>query len=329
MEFRSISDLNKIIKENIYRIQEEKIDLIVGIPRSGLLPASIISLYLNIPMTDFDSFLNGNIYNMGNTKVKENWIKNLDEAKHILIVEDSSVSGNSLKDAKVRLNTSKYKNRCKFLTIFVTEETKKYTDIYFDVCPVPRMFEWNYIHHHGVINACFDIDGVLCEDPTPMENDDGENYINFIRNAKPKFIPSFKIGYLVTSRLEKYREDTEYWLKKNKIQYDKLIMIDLPSKEERIRLGNHGKFKGENYKKLKNTNIFIESEMNQAIEIAKISGKAVFCTSTSEFINESYINKTVKNIKTKSKNIIKKIIPKKIKNIIKKIISKKYNGGKI
>jgi uncharacterized HAD superfamily protein len=28
--------------------------------------------------------------------------------------------------------------------------------------------------------ACFDIDGVLCADPLPEQNDDGEKYINFL-----------------------------------------------------------------------------------------------------------------------------------------------------
>lgn len=320
MKFKTIQDLNSIIKENIYKLANNNIDLIVGVPRSGMLPATIISLYLNLPLTDIDGLLNNKIYNLGNTKVKENWIKSIDEARNILIVEDSSASGNSIKELRDKLNNFKYKDICKILTIYVTEETKYLSDMYFEVCSLPRMFEWNYIHHKGICRACFDIDGVLCEDPTPEENDDGEKYIKFIRNAKLKFAPTFEIGYLVTSRLEKYRNDTEYWLKKNNIKYKKLIMIDLPSKEDRIKLGNHGKFKAEYYKELKDTNIFIESEMNQAIEIAKISGKSVFCTSTSEFIDESKMFKT----KNYLKEIASKVLPSKIKNKLKKY----NNGGK-
>ena len=47
-----------------------------------------------------------------------------------------------------------------------------------------------------------DIDGVLCADPTPEENDDGEKYRHFLLNAPPLFIPKVTIGTLVTSRLE-------------------------------------------------------------------------------------------------------------------------------
>lgn len=317
--FRTIEDLNRIIKSNIYKIQKEQFDLVVAVPRSGFLPASIIALYLNLPLTDFDSLLENKIFSIGKTKTKDNWIKNLDEAKKILIVEDSSASGNSLKELNEKLKNSSLASKCKILTIFVTEETKNIPDFYFDICPVPRLFEWNYIHHKAVRQACFDIDGVLCEDPTEEENDDGEKYVNFIRTAPLKFSPTFTIGYLVTSRLEKYRKDTEFWLENNNIKYNKLIMLDLPSKEERMKLGNHGSFKGETYKKLKDTNIFIESEQNQAIEIAKISGKPVFCTSTSEFITEKYSSYSVKsNIKT----TIKKFIPKNVLKILKKLRKK-------
>ncbi len=111
MEFRTINDLNNIIKRNLYKISE-KFDLIVAVPRSGFLPATMLSLYLNIPMTDLDNFLDGKIYSLGRTKVKDTWIKSIDEAKHILIVEDSSASGTSLNEVKERILISRGGAKC-------------------------------------------------------------------------------------------------------------------------------------------------------------------------------------------------------------------------
>lgn len=193
------------------------------------------------------------------------------------------------------------------------------------------MFEWNYLHHKLLENACFDIDGVLCNDPTPEQNDDGKKYIEFIRNAPLRVTPTFKIGYLVTSRLEKYRKDTEYWLKKNNIQYEHLIMMQFKTKEERIKSGSHGKFKGENYKKFENTNLFVESELHQAVEFAEISGKVVFCTENQSviYIPKDELNEekvVVQKVemklskKDKIKIFIKKIIPNRILIICKKIL---------
>ena len=220
------------------------------------------------------------------------------------------------------------------MTVYVTDETKNIPDIYFEVCNPPRMFEWNYLHHKNLVNACFDIDGVLCVDPTPEQNDDGEKYIDFVRNAPLRVAPSFKIGYLVTSRLEKYRGDTEYWLKKNNIKYDHLIMMQFKTKEERIRSGSHGKFKGEVYSRFKETNLFVESELRQAKEIAEISGKVVFCTENQsviyipKIVNEEVVEQidesklVTVSFKNKVKKFIKKIVPTPIIHFIKKILKR-------
>ena len=57
MNFRTINDSNNLISKNLDKIPKD-IDLIVGVPRSGLFVANLIALYLNLPLTDFDSFLN-------------------------------------------------------------------------------------------------------------------------------------------------------------------------------------------------------------------------------------------------------------------------------
>ena len=59
-------------------------------------------------------------------------------------------------------------------------------------------------------------------------------------------------------------------------------MLNLPSKEERIKQKIHSKFKAEQYKKLTDTVLFIESNPQQAREIALLSGKTVMCVANDE-----------------------------------------------
>lgn len=311
MNFITYNNLNNLIYNNLSKIPND-VDLIVGLPRSGMLIATMISLYLNLPLTDIDSLLNDKIYESGITKKNSKWIKKIEEARKILVVEDSSNTGTSIQKFKDQISNYKYKDKIILLTVFVTKETKKLTDMYFEICSMPRLFEWNYIHHIGVENACFDIDGVLCDDPTEEQNDDGEKYVDFIKNAKVKLKPTFTIECLVTNRLEKYRKETEEWLKKNDIKYNKLIMSPFENKEERIRNNSYGSFKAKLYKKMLKCNIFVESSKTQAIEIARISKKAVFCIENQTFYKPSNLEK--------SKEKIKKIIPIRIKKIIKKIL---------
>ena len=127
------------------------------------------------------------------------------------------------------------------------------------------------------------MDGVLCVDPTDEQNDDGEKYIEFILNAKPLYIPTFKINSIVTSRLEKYRAQTEQWLKKHNVQYENLYMLDLPSMKERRRLKCHAEFKAKIYAQKEDCSYFIESDRKQAQQIAYMTGKQVICVTTDEY----------------------------------------------
>ena len=80
----------------------------------------------------------------------------------------------------------------------------------------------------------------------------------------------------MTSRLEKYRKETEQWLAAHGIKYKKLYMLNKTA-EERRRLGLHAPFKASIYKQIKNSNMFIESNPKQAARIAELSGKPCIC----------------------------------------------------
>jgi len=272
MNYRNIADLNDIILKRI-SILPKDFDLIVGIPRSGMLPANLIALYLSKPFTDIHSFVNGHIYKSG----ERGQYIDVKRFKRILIVDDSIASGSAMEKAKELIKTVSADFEINLCAIYVVPGKVKMVDYYFEEVALPRYFQWNILHHSTLEKACFDIDGVLCIDPTEDQNDDGPIYTDFVLNAKPLFIPSCKIGTLVTSRLEKYRKETETWLDKNNVKYSKLVMLDLPNKEARQKLNNHAKHKANTYKDI-SYNLFFESSLNQAIEINRITGKPVFCT---------------------------------------------------
>lgn len=278
MYYRNITDLNQIILKRL-SILPRDFDLIVGIPRSGMLPANLLALYLNKPYTDLDSFLNGHIYNAGaRGKTFNEFATN-----KVLVVDDSLGSGSALNKSKARLEGVSTKYSLSYCAIYIAPGTEKMVDHYFEVVPLPRFFQWNILNHPSLEKACFDIDGVLCVDPSEEENDDGEKYIDFIMNAPPLFIPGNKIGALVTSRLEKYRAETEYWLKVNNVKYDELIMLDLPDKEARVKAGSHAEHKAKAYLSKPYT-LFIESSLHQALHINMLTKKPVFCTENFEIV---------------------------------------------
>ena len=287
MNYRSVAELTNLIRNNISIIPND-IDLIVGIPRSGMFVANYIALLMNKPMTDFDGLIEGRIMSSGRTKNTNTNIMKIDECKKILIIDDSVASGKSMDDCKKRLAQYNIQAKMFFCAIYVLPSSKNRVDMYFEVLDAPRLFEWNIFHQPAFLrNACFDIDGVLCNDPTFDENDDGVKYEHFIQNAKVKFQPNGIIGCLVTSRLEKYRNLTEDWLKKNGIQYAKLVMLNA-TYDERKRNNLHTIFKA-NYYKNSDKLLFVESEQRQAIEINNLTGKPVYCLENNTLYKGNYI----------------------------------------
>ena len=278
MNYRTISDLNQTILKHLYILPRD-FDLIVGIPRSGMFPANLLALYLNKPVTDLGSFINGHIYKTG----ERGQFIDVKYYKKILIVDDSISSGSAINKCNEQDKHLEKSFDIKYCAIYVIPGKENMVDYLFDIVPLPRYFQWNILNHTILEKSCFDIDGVLCVDPTPEENDDGVKYTDFLLHARPLFIPGAPIGTLVTSRLEKYRKETEIWLKKNDIKYNKLVMLNLPDKEARIKANCHASHKAEEYKKGCYA-LFIESSLNQALEINKMTKKPVLCTENFEMI---------------------------------------------
>ncbi|REG89759.1 phosphoribosyltransferase family protein [Winogradskyella sediminis] len=281
MNFRSISDLNETILRQLHVIPRH-FDLVVGVPRSGMMPANLLSLYLNLPYTDIHSFIKGFVYKAGARKQ----FFDASEYKNILVVDDSIASGSALAECKESLAHLNQKFNFSYCVVYATPEKAKAVDFALENVATPRYFQWNIFNHSTLDKACFDIDGVLCVDPSKEQNDDGPNYKSFLLNAAPLYIPGSKIGTLVTSRLEKYREETEIWLKKHGIKYDKLVMLDLPDMKARQKANCHGSHKAKEYKN-STYNLFIESDLRQAIEINKLTKKPVFCTENFKMIYDS------------------------------------------
>jgi len=66
--FKSYKDLVDDIRSNIHLFSKDDFDLVVGIPRSGMIPAHLISAYLNIDCCDVDSLIENRALQRGITR---------------------------------------------------------------------------------------------------------------------------------------------------------------------------------------------------------------------------------------------------------------------
>ena len=288
MRYVTLAELSDLVRNNLDKVPHD-IDLVVGIPRSGLLPANMIALFLNVRMTDIDSFAQGRIYDAGYRKasIKEGPVKK------VLVVDDSVQSGRAIQEAKEKLSALRNDYEFVFLAPIVSSKGAGLVDIHFTVIDDYRFFEWNVFHHSILSNACVDIDGVLCKDPEL--DDDGPVYRQFLSEALPRFLPTVPIRTLISCRLEKYRPQTEQWLREHRIRYQELIMLDFPDRASRLKWGRHGEYKAEYYKK-SGADLFIESSEHQARVIANKSHRPVLCIETNELLYEESFSDAVKRI---------------------------------
>lgn len=318
MNYVSYNQLSIDIQKNLYKVHNLKIDLVVGIPRSGMIPAYMIALALNVHCTDLKSFLENKELKKGKTrKLKNNSSKNFpQDFEKILLIDDTISTGNSL-ESELALIPQELKDKLITFAIYSDKKERNDIDIFLKYLPSPRLFQWNIYHHSILKESCVDIDGVLCMDPTEEQNDDGEKYIEFLLNAEPNLLLTGEIHSLVTNRLEKYRPQTEQWLEKHGIKYRNLIMLDLSSKEERQRTNANYTHKAKYYKKSDLT-FFIESDLSQAKVIHEKTGKPVFCVDENIMINSNSLLALSKNYKQSSKlfkDILIDIIKKPIRPI--------------
>ncbi len=284
MNYRSIADMNAAILHGMHHLPAD-LELVVGIPRSGMIAAQFVALLGNIQLSDLDSYIAGRIYTSGVTK-SEGMRPVSDQRRKVLVIDDSINGGTAMTDARARIADAGIDDNLIFAAVYGSKPDHPQADIVFETVSWPRLFQWNFMHHKFLAKSCIDIDGVLCHDPTNDQNDDGAVYTEFLGAARPLYRMSRPLGTLVTSRLEKYRPQTEAWLKAQGLVYDKLVMLDLPSKAERQRLGVHGSFKGKFYRD-DPAILFIESENRQAVRIADIAGKPVLCLETHQMIYPS------------------------------------------
>ena len=286
MKYITLSDLSDTIRKNIWKIPRD-IDFIIGIPRSGTICASILSSYLNVPYIDVDAYIAG-LTPYGGLRL--DYFKNTHiNTNKVLVIDDTVSSGRSMSVVRERLSHVKGVDFI-FGCVYLEGTGENMVDLYLEDV---RMFtdnfttfvyyEWNIFQHHESVMSCclYDFDGVFCPDP-PDDRKEHE-YLKYIKNAPPLFIPHTRIGGIITFRIEKNRRLTEGWLQSHGIRYKELRMFPAYTREERSRSGiSPERFKGEYYKCNRKYKLFVESSADQAPRIAKIAGKPVYCVETNK-----------------------------------------------
>jgi hypothetical protein len=275
MAHTSILDISDLANDSILlagKIAQKwpDADGIAGVPRSGMIAASIIATNLGLPMYECSS---GHLERLGGGRRMRQALRQ--ESERIVVIEDSVNTGWSLNQAVGNPINPRVLGKA---TVYCTPTGIPSCDLFAVELPLPHYFTW---HMFGSNLLCkyptaFDMDGILCHDCSHEADDDGEKYLSFLENVAPLYPYTGGIcGAIITARIEKYRSQTEAWLAKHRIRYKRLIMGPWSSKKERSGK-DIGEWKGLEAKKL-GMQLFIESDGRQAPKICQTANIPVMC----------------------------------------------------
>ena len=255
---------------------------VLGIPRSGMLPASIIALWLNIPLYAINRVktLYGSSEEIeimpASTKCGGSRMRDHENTEgKILVVDDTIYSGRAIANIKEKITEEAI-----YATVYAHPDSKNKVDFFAKELKPPHLLQWNLFNCTYIESALLDFDGIFCPNVPYEACADEKKYIDYITNVEPFYhrIPKTFCKGIVTARLEKYRDITEDWLKRHGINYGFLKMY--PTEKEGLRNQNHiqesSTFKASAFAE-SDALFFIESEIEEAIMIRDKSRKFVIC----------------------------------------------------
>ena len=269
--------------------QLPEFDAICGVPRSGLIPASILALRRNVRMVAMSDLLSASdlstVISSAPIRATNPIVRYAKPySNRLLIVDDSSSNTSSTLNAIRSQLNGRDGLQISYAAVYSAPQSN--VDYFFREVRMPRMFGWNWFRHWDLQFAISDIDGVLCEDwlyRTEMSVD--PEYVKFIETVKPLYLPAMPVRRLVTGRLERYREKTKKWLASHGVRYSELIMHPADTPESRRKRGDTWKIKANVYAADLEAKLFIESSRKQAEKIFEATGRPVLCIDTQEMFS--------------------------------------------
>lgn len=275
--WRTFADLTSVCRANLDRVRALEPDIIVGIPRAGMVPATILASMLGLPLADLWSFCDRRSLRAGDVRAKH---RAQCVAKRALLIDDASGYGRTMRAAVDQATSARPGVTLLPCAVYVDPDAVSQFSLAMEPLAKPRLFEWMWWRSGKLAHCCVDIDGVVCRDPTTDEKRDATVYRHFVDTVPPLYLPAKRVGAFVTGRSELYRAETAAWFARHGVTYGALVMNDCgpPPWRDKSLVG-HADRKAAYYRK-SDAVLFIESDERQAEMIARTARKPALCIAT-------------------------------------------------
>lgn len=259
-------------------------DAVLGVARSGMLPASIVAMRLHLPLFCVRQTHSDLVYAGGGWRIGGSHM----QISNPIVIDDTCMTGRSV--GQTGAIARKTFPQAKTAAVYCCPTARRKPDFYAAELQEPHLLAWNLPNSVYSQSMAIDFDGILCRDCRPEEDDDGPRYKDFLRNAEPRYLfRKFRIPLIVTARAEGYRRETLQWLKRHKITFDRLEMYPAKTSRERNRSFSHS-YKANHYRRWYESHqsptgfkAFFESCPQQSQQIHQLTELPVICPSGQVF----------------------------------------------
>lgn len=212
---------------------------VAAIPRSGMMPAAQLAMHLHLPLY---TLWHGELRDVGHGYRLQSATR---RKGPVLVVDDTVHNGGTIGRVRAlcaakgdRFTAASHRRRQRadllWAAIYSEPRGMHLLDFYGAELRTPHLLEWNLFSCPWAPHIATDLDGILCPDFTPEEDDDGAAYLHAMTTRRPKYLYRFcEVPAIITARLERYRPETEAWLRKWGVRWRKLVMGPWATKQER------------------------------------------------------------------------------------------------
>ena len=229
---------------------------VIGVPRSGMIPASIIATALGSPLYTISK---RGILTACGVGRRMRAAQRLNAPGRFVLVDDSVNSGEAMRRAVTKMSKYIAKHRLLRACVYCRPLGRDKVDVVAQMLPLPHYFEWHLFGSPLATRAGFDLDGALIKQGTGCE-------LQYWPCAYP-------LGAVISGRAERDRDAIKRCLERRRIRTKRLDLFDdaaRPRRETEIAA-----WKGERFGEYDDLRVFIESHDHQAAIIARVSGKPV------------------------------------------------------
>jgi hypothetical protein len=251
-----VSDAQRLVEH-----LDPSIELVVGVTRSGLVPASIVAARLHRPLMTASHL--GRLVDVSQGK---RFTGHGAETRHVLVLDGTAALAGTIGDVTPLIRKRFPRAQITRAVVYAHPHGQHEVDLFWAELAGAHFLEWNWQNAGHGEHCGFDFDGILCRDTTPGEMR--------LTDIPPLYLPRrLPVPLIASGRGEECREASQSWLTRHGVRWERLELrpAHVPFEAHTIALWKADVFASSG------CTLFAESDPIQARLINERTGKPVLC----------------------------------------------------